>query len=271
MSAPDCPRSSNARSRATLRALLPPAMALVVGCSTTGSAVGEGAPTRVRLSPDEFPDAVLCNQGPGSTLRYVATLIDLTPEPFNAEAIAPFHHPSSPPVDCHSGVEFEGVVPATVVGGSLVPGHQYVAEVQGFARTDVAPLAQGSPIMVSDGEVAQPLWTAICGILGGQERDAPSGNKSPTAPVEGGALVPPAVDAAASDPRPADAGVGGAVFEAGSPRGAGRGDGAPHQQTVSLEGLLLLPDAGFAEEFLGPVTPILGQTVALRGCALSES
>jgi hypothetical protein len=105
--------------------------------------------TLIEVDPSEFLGTVPCLAGEGSMSRYVATLIDTT------DPAEPFVLPSSPPIPCNAAVGFSLVV----------PGHTYAAEVDGYARDDLEPLAAGVRDLVdpTSRELVTPRWTTVCG------------------------------------------------------------------------------------------------------------
>jgi hypothetical protein len=120
------------------------------GCSDDPELVIEVEhPTLIEVAPSAFLGTVPCLSGEGSMSRYVATLVDTTDE---AE---PFVLPSSPPIPCNSAVGFSLVV----------PGHTYAAEVDGYDRDDLEPIAPGVRDLVdpTTRELVTPRWTTVCG------------------------------------------------------------------------------------------------------------
>ncbi len=138
--------------------LLLPLLALVASCSnaSTGSTTPT-TPTLVAVDPLDFLGAVPCTDAPGAMRSYVATIYDVTPGIGGDSGPAEFALPSSGPVLCTRQIAFGG--------GFVVQGHRYVADIQGYDRTDIKPLGSGSPIMVesSTGAVVAPRWTTSCG------------------------------------------------------------------------------------------------------------
>ena len=144
----------------TLRSALTVAVAalgfVALGCSSSRGGKGNDNPTLVAVEPESFLGDVPCLSGPGAMRRYVATLEDVTPDLGGAGAgFGSFVLPSSPPVSCTVPVAF----------GFVVPEHRYVADIQGYDRADLVPLAAGSPVMLStaSGELVEPRWTTSCG------------------------------------------------------------------------------------------------------------
>jgi hypothetical protein len=129
---------------------------VALGCSDSRGGKGNDNPTLVAVEPVDFLGDVPCLPSPGAMRRYVATLEDVTGE-IGDEGVAfdSFVLPSSPPVSCVMPVAF----------GFVVPEHRYVADIQGYDRTDLVPLAAGSPVMLGteSGEVVEPRWTTSCG------------------------------------------------------------------------------------------------------------
>jgi len=142
--------------RSTLMTVVVALGVVGLGCSDSRGGGGNDNPTLVAVEPVDFLGDVPCLPSPGAMRRYVATLEDVTGE-FDEEEVDfdSFMLPSSPPVSCVMPVAF----------GFVVPEHRYVADVQGYDRTDLVPLAPGSPVMLSteSGEVVEPRWTTSCG------------------------------------------------------------------------------------------------------------
>jgi len=127
--------------------------AFSAACSSSSASSGTTSPTLVTVSPASFAGDVTCADLPGAWRTYVATLFDVTDDPSD-----PFELPSSPPVPCAMPVSFAFVV----------PGHYYIARIQGFDRTDIEPyggLSGGSPHMVDAATKADvpARWTTTCG------------------------------------------------------------------------------------------------------------
>jgi hypothetical protein len=140
----------------TLMAVVGTLGVVALGCSDSRGSGGDENPTLVAVEPDAFLRDVPCLSSPGAMRRYVATLEDVTGNLGGEQAdLDSFVLPSSPPVSC--------VVP--VAFGFVVPEHRYVADIQGYDRTNLVPLASGSPVMLSpeSGEVVEPRWTTSCG------------------------------------------------------------------------------------------------------------
>ncbi len=116
-------------------------------------------PTLIEVSPSEFLGNVPCLEAEGAMRRYVATVFDVTTDE-DAGTAEDFALPSSGPTNCSQPVGF-----AFVVGG-----HRYAAEVDGYDRVDIEPLAPGSRVMI-DPETAltvSPRWTTSCGREAGE-------------------------------------------------------------------------------------------------------
>lgn len=178
------------------------AVFLAVGCGNKGQGSEFSRPTLVSVDPAYLEDAH-CGDRPGQVRGYVATLWDTTPfasapappqsdceltcglydrETYDfvesvtrqeCEAMAEdpstipagryvlwtspcdwFQLPSSELVDCKVPVGFSFVA----------LGHEYVARVEGYDRTDLEPLAKGSPVMTDpeSGAVVPPSWVWAC-------------------------------------------------------------------------------------------------------------
>jgi hypothetical protein len=144
-----------------------------LACSTFGCSSGTSDstalphPTIVEVSPLEFATPPACDAGEGSMLRYIATLIDVSPVSATDPTPANFALPSSAlqveeggavhyePIPCRLSVDF----------GWVVPGHRYRTELLGYDRSDLSLLEAGLPVAVdaSTGEVVEPRWRATCG------------------------------------------------------------------------------------------------------------
>ena len=135
------------------------AVVATAACSDTGGARRvTPPPTLIAVQPVDFLGDVACLDAPGAMRRYVATIRDVTDDLLGEGGPdLEFELASSPPVSCHQTVTF----------GFVVPGHEYVAEVQGFDRTDISPFGgagSGSPTMLDrDGQIVTPRWTTECG------------------------------------------------------------------------------------------------------------
>jgi hypothetical protein len=128
----------------------------LTACSTSSvTGTGSAPVTALVVDPVEFLGGVACVDAPGAMRLYVATVVDVSP-PARAGAlrIASQALPSSPPVPCHQQVEFT----------RIVPGREYVADIEGYDRTDIKPDVIGSKIMVdAAGTYVSPRWRTSCG------------------------------------------------------------------------------------------------------------
>jgi hypothetical protein len=134
------------------------ALSCVDGDGTTRSTASS---TLVAVRPDAFLGEVPCRDLPDAMRVYSATLIDLTVDLDGQGGAAPdLIIPSSGPISCHQPVAFELVA----------VGHRYAAEIQGYDRTDLRPLAPGSPILVDPQteEHVLPRWVTSCGMRPGE-------------------------------------------------------------------------------------------------------
>jgi hypothetical protein len=128
-------------------------------CSSTTTATTIVRPTLIAVAPADFLGSVPCSDEPGGMQSYVATLYDITPTaeagPGNLEL------PSSPPTPCSLTVTFSW----------LYLGHQYAAQIDGYDRSDLHPIAgadggaaDGARTMVDpNGAIVPPHWTTNCG------------------------------------------------------------------------------------------------------------
>lgn len=180
------------------------ALGLGAACGSSGSGASRVNPTYVEIDPAEFTSEVPCSTSGGRLRWYVATLIDVTPD--DEGRPLGFRLPSSPPAPCSQSVYFAGVVAA----GLTHPGHQYVAEIEGYAEATLRPKHEGSRVMMSGGRSIEPQWIGSCG-----------GHSNGLSPLLG--------------------------VDAGGPNAA---------------------DAGPPTYGGGPVTPMTGRTVRIRGCEL---
>ena len=133
---------------------------LVSGCGNDlNDDTVEPRPTIIELSPRDFLGSLTCGAAAGELQRYVATLTDVSPIDSNeaggdgSRAIdVPL--PSSLPLPCEQGVGF----------GRVVAGHFYVATIDGYDRSDLQPLAPGTPILIGpDKKPVAPRWSTSCG------------------------------------------------------------------------------------------------------------
>jgi hypothetical protein len=125
-------------------------------------------PTLIEVSPAEFLGPVPCLPAAGAMRRYVATVFDVTPATTEdgSGGAAPegeaenFALPSSGPTPCTQPI-------ATAF---VLEGRRYAAEIEGYDRDDLQPLAPGARIMVDpdSGETVAPRWTTSCGREPGQ-------------------------------------------------------------------------------------------------------
>ncbi len=116
-------------------------------------------PTLVEVTPHEFLGDVPCLEAQGAMQRYVATVFDVTADA-DAGTAENFALPSSGPTSCTQPVAF----------GFVVGGHRYAAEIDGYAQSDLEPLAAGSRVMVdsASGATVVPRWTTSCGREAGE-------------------------------------------------------------------------------------------------------
>lgn len=110
-------------------------------------------PELVAVDPQDFLGALRCGEGQGEVHSYVATLLDVT-EPSDGGPPSCFALASSPPTPCGQPVTFSQVI----------TNHRYIAEVDGYDTTDIAPIAPGSRLQ-SDGNGlrVKNLWSSKCG------------------------------------------------------------------------------------------------------------
>jgi len=186
------------RSRRALAALLAPGLAGLLGAcqETTTPVAGVYHPTLISVDPTDLPGGVPCANTDGALRSYVATVFDIEYEangslvtasdpdvvgaggapdqeaasqdpdlagfcPGDATpGTAPrskdgFALPSSGPTECRTPVAFSRVL----------DGHRYRAEVEGYDRAGLVPLAAGARIMIdpATGERVAPRWKWRCG------------------------------------------------------------------------------------------------------------
>jgi hypothetical protein len=178
------------------------AIAVAVGCGNKGQGREFSRPTLVSVDPAYLADAH-CGDRPGQMQAYVATLWDTTPfdsapalpdsdceltcglydlesgdfveliTRAECEAMAqdPTTIPSNRYILATSACDWfqlpsSGLVDCNVpVGFSFVAiGHEYMARVEGYERTDLVPLTTGSPVMTDpdSGDVVAPTWVWAC-------------------------------------------------------------------------------------------------------------
>jgi hypothetical protein len=166
----------------------PLALVLFGGCTeTTVPAPGVYHPTLIGVAPDVFLGSVPCVDSEGAMRTYVATVFNVEYLPDGSlvttedvatgdavvggtdtsschadadpgttpRATVGFALPSSGPVDCHDPVAFARVI----------QGHRYRAEIDGYNRNDLVPLAPGVRVLVDPvtGERVAPQWKFSCG------------------------------------------------------------------------------------------------------------
>lgn len=193
---------------------------------------GEAAPTAISVDPALFLGGVPCLPAPGSLTYYVATLYDSYE---TRNGTQEFALPSSGPVPCNERVQFEWVV----------PGRQYVADIQAYDQTGLRPLVPGSPVLVGDdGQIVEPRWTSCCGR-----------------PHCGPSAASPAVDAGTEPDASPEASV---TTKAGTPADAGPSTeaGAPLRANTCT---IHFTDAGIPSQ-AGPTCSVAQRTIPIRGC-----
>lgn len=128
-------------------------------CSSSSGESSEPSPTLVTVSPSTFGRSTVCGDFPGAWKSYVATLTDVT------DPDKPFVLASSNPVPCQMPVSFAWVV----------PGHAYVAQIDGYDRDDLTPAggrSSGSREMRGpDGSEVEARWRSQCGMPAEAESD----------------------------------------------------------------------------------------------------
>jgi hypothetical protein len=218
------------------------------GCVSAPESATSTEPTLVAVSPGDFLGDVPCANAPGAMRTYVATVTDVTPGvTADGSAVSEFALPSSGPVSCLKDVGFGG--------GFVIPGHEYVADVEAYDRTGLEQLGgtgSGSPMLVDKktGAFVPPRWTTSCG------RGAPLLGSGP---AEAG-LSDAAADASDSDADAADA-------EAGPNAESNGPVVAASNETVFVRGCAPLTDHATA----GPtaITVALGKmTLGSLSCGL---
>jgi hypothetical protein len=144
------------------------------GCGSSHGSAPPIQPTVVGVAPQDFLGDVQCLNAPGAMQSYVVSVADVTAlldvdagdsgaadgsALTDAGGIGEFTLPSTSPSSC------EDIAGSTMV----IPGHRYVADVDGYDRIDVRPLAPGSPIVVqtTSGEFVAPRWKTSCGRVSG--------------------------------------------------------------------------------------------------------
>ena len=142
------------RTARSTRSVLPALVvgALSVACSSSSGSTTTEARTLVTVSPTTFGQGIVCGNVPGAWKTYVATLTDVT------DPARPLRLASSNPVPCGLPVAFAFVV----------PDHAYIAEIQGYDRSDIVPFGgpnAGTEHMVDENtkEDVAPRWTTSCG------------------------------------------------------------------------------------------------------------
>jgi hypothetical protein len=170
------------------------------GCNNSSATITGVTPsTAVAVDPLEFLGPVKCGTGPGEMQLYVATLKDVSSGSVLKIGDTKLVLPSSAPTGCGISVLFE----------NILQGREYEADVQGYDRNDITPLAPGSDVMVEcrrwntdkvdggntfassrkcldPGDYVKPRWTTQCGhnVFPPPLRSADGGLKADAGPVE---------------------------------------------------------------------------------------
>jgi hypothetical protein len=120
--------------------------------------------TVVQVSPEAFLGDVPC--GPeGGMQSYQATLVDVTPADVTLGFDQGFALPHSKVVPCTSALNFEFVR----------VGHNYIAHVVGFDRSDIEAQNPGSSVVVDEnGDSVMPRFTTTCWGRDGEDPPDPS-------------------------------------------------------------------------------------------------
>lgn len=207
------------------------------GCVSAAQSATSTEPTLVAVSPDDFLGQVPCADAPGAMRTYAATLWDVTPGLLgDGSAVHEFALPSSGPVSCLQNVAFGG--------GFVIPGHEYVADIQAYDRTGLEQLggaSSGSPMLVDSktGAFVAPRWTTSCGR---------------GAPLEAGAT-----DASKPDASGAEAGA----TDASKPDASGVEGGTQDASKLDANGT----EGGTSLGANSPAFAAANQTVFVRDCA----
>ncbi len=127
---------------------------LVLGCSSNNSnTLAPEAQTLIGVEPEDFVVAGSCGT---AVQRYVATLRDVTGSDKISQlstSSAPFVVGSSPPTPCDKSTVF----------GNVVVSHAYEVAIDGYDRSDIAPLPNSAPsVMYAAAQYVAPRWTAVC-------------------------------------------------------------------------------------------------------------
>ena len=248
--------------RASLAApLLPPLALLALLASCTSSSTGTPTPTTptlVAIAPDDFLGNVPCADAPGAMRRYVATIYDVTPGIGGDGGPTEFALPSSGPVPCARQIAFGG--------GFVLQGHRYVADIQGYDRTDIEPLGSGSSVMVNSktGAVVKPRWTTSCGrgtpSTAGDAGSTDAGSTD-AASTDAGSTDAASTDAASTDAASTDAAsTDAASTDAASADAAGAEAGGADAGSADASPAAPQPTGH-------PAVAAQYQTVYVRGCA----
>jgi hypothetical protein len=126
--------------------------ASTAGCLTGSSTTPTYSATLITVDPQAFLGSVVC----GVELQtYVVSLIDVT-DAGSPDAGLPLT--STGPVPCTQQISFNAWGDQ-----KILVGHFYIAVVDGYDRTDIAPTAAGQREMYVDGQRVYPRWSTTCG------------------------------------------------------------------------------------------------------------
>ncbi len=143
-------------SRLSSRVLSPALLLLCAACgSEDESGITVDHPTLVAVAPNDFLQDLECFGEDTEVTRYVATLRDVSVAGQTEGAEFPL--PSSEPLPCEQIAAFARVV----------VGHRYLARIDAYDRTDLQPLAPGSPTLMDPetGVRVGPHFQTECGEL----------------------------------------------------------------------------------------------------------
>jgi hypothetical protein len=144
------------------RALLAGLCLVSAACNSTTAASGFAVESYIAVDPDTF-DVPCSGQGDAGDAfaSYVVSLVELTEEVKKGDVVTvEVERGTSTPQSCNAAVLF------SASDNDLTSWWPYVADIWGYATTDLEPDDDDPTVMRQGGEVAQPTWIGSCGRLG---------------------------------------------------------------------------------------------------------
>ncbi len=131
-------------------------------CNSTSASSGSAVESYIAIDPGTFgvPCSGQSDAGDGFA-SYVVSLVELTEEVKKGDVVTvEVERATSPPQRCGATLLF------SASDNGLTSWWPYVADIWGYATTDLEPDDDDPTLMRQDGEIAQPTWVGSCGRLG---------------------------------------------------------------------------------------------------------